>query len=168
MKIISPNIIAVKSFLHNVEKGFYVYNKKNDKLGRSGLPYGKSGLQTAIKNLEEEIGHSKIRLYEAEANKEGWEETLRITEEGTEDYQDIQEKLEHLDVTISNLKLDIEEKEEIQKEYQNKLDNWGKKKPKEKEYLTLRELQNKYPNEKFGLNDYPRVFTASEQNQNRD
>ena len=145
-----------------------MHNKKNDKLGRSGLPYGKSGLQTAIKNLEEEISHSKIRLYEAEADKEGWEETLRITEEGTEGYQDIQEKLGYLDVTISNLKLDIKEKKEIQKEYQNKLDNWGKKEPKEKEYLTLRELKNKYPNERFGPNEYPRVFTASEQNQDRD
>lgn len=36
MKIISPNILAINSFLQILEKGIYVYNKKNEKLGRAG------------------------------------------------------------------------------------------------------------------------------------
>lgn len=39
MKIISPNILAINSFLQILEKGIYVYNKKNEELGRAGLPY---------------------------------------------------------------------------------------------------------------------------------
>jgi len=39
MKIISPNILAINSFLQALEKGIYVHNKKNIKLGRAGLPY---------------------------------------------------------------------------------------------------------------------------------
>ena len=170
MKIISPHIIATHLFVKELQKGVYVCNKKNDKLGRSGLPYGKTGLQSAIKDLEEDIAFIELKITEEEHLKEGWEETLKFEEEGSDRYKEIKENIEKINISISNYNLDIEEKETLQEKYKKQLQNLRKKKRKEskgKEYLTKRELENKY-GERFGRNDYPRTFTAAEQNQDRD
>lgn len=170
MKIIFPNIIATHLFVKELQKGVYVHNKKNDKLGRSGLPYGKIGLQNAIKDLDEDIAHIELKITETEALQEGWKEALKVEEEGSERYKEIEEEINNADISISNYKLDIEEKKNLQKEYKEQLQNLKKKKnkePQEKEYLTKRELENKYGG-RFGRNEYPRTFTAAEQNQNRD
>ena len=171
MKIISPNIIATHLFVKELQKGVYVHNRKNDKLGRSGLPYGKTDLQNAIKDLNEEIIHIELKIIENKDLQEGWKEALKVEEEGSERYKEIEEKINNINISISNYKIDIEDKKSLQEEYKKQLQNLRKKKNKksqERKYLTLKELQNKYPNERFGPNEYSRTFTAAEQNHDRD
>lgn len=170
MKIISQNIIAMHLFIKELQKGIYVHNRKNDKLGRSGLPYGKTGLQNAIKDLEEDISHIELKITEKEALKEGWGEALKVEKEGSERYKEIEEEITNADLFVNNYKIKIEKKKALQEKYKKQLQNLRKKKkkePKEREYLTKRELEDKYGG-RFGKDDYSRTFTAAEQNQDRD
>lgn len=133
MKILSLNIIAIHFFVKELQKGVYIHNKKNDKLGRSGLPYGKTGLQNAIKDLDKDIAHIELKITETEVLQEGWKEALKVEEEGSERYKEIEEEINNADISISNYKLDIEEKRNLQKEYKEQLQNLKKKKQEQKD-----------------------------------
>lgn len=165
-KIIPPNIIVFNCFIQELKKGFYKDNDKNRKLGRVGLPYGKSTLEKEIKDLNIEIANLEQELINFEEDKNSWIEVLNTRTENTEEYEYAKNKINDLIDKIENYKDKIKNKYNLRKEYKEKiLEIKNTKVSKETEYLTKKELEYKYGG-KFGKEEYPRTFTAGEQNHN--
>lgn len=112
MKIISPNLIATHLFVQELQKGVYVDNPLNRKLGRVGMDYSlyhfKLQTERDIYYLKEEIKDSKKELYNLN-NK------LRNFSGDSEEYNELYQR-------ISILEEDIKKNKDLIKEKQDNLD----------------------------------------------